>query len=170
MVLIAVLTLTIHRYNRLFHFMVVAGYTRPAGRCRLGQLVVIATMLIVLTACVSSEELTAEAERTIAASQKLTELDRICESIPKPEGFRMVTKRTGHNLPLVEVGYKSAMKNEEAIDFLRRRLIADGWSAEADGEGLNSKWLRFRRGDRTVTLNNFGSEMRIISLVVRLLD
>ncbi len=130
-----------------------AGSNHCRNSRRLGFAAVLALLCLSLFGCATSEQLTSDAERAIAASPRLTELDQICDSIPKPPEFRQVQKRIGNTYPLIVNGFVSDLKQDDAVGFFRTRLEGDGWEFEKDGEGLNSKWIRFRKGDRTVTIS-----------------
>jgi hypothetical protein len=70
-----------------------------------------------------------EIERKISASENLKRIDRLCNELPKPEGFNFVDKSISGNsfASSISYHYRSAKRHEDVITFYSNFLKANGW-------------------------------------------
>lgn len=96
----------------------------------------------------------AEIEQRITNSAGLTGLDRLCQELPKPEGFQFVRKGLSGNAQssIIDYRYKSDKGFKEVKDFYFDWFKNNGWSLDA--RMSLERYFEFRKENLSVSVEN----------------
>jgi hypothetical protein len=120
-------------------------------------LAVFAYLTFVIVTCNSNRKTQEQIEQIISKSPKLSELDRFCRDIQKPNDFNLKYKQLGGNSlrSSISYGYKSDLRFPEVRDFYISYFEKEGWTRESLWDEAHSalpRLLEYRKGKHKVSL------------------
>jgi hypothetical protein len=115
------------------------------------RFLVIITLILAVFILASCNDLSQEeVEQIIAKSEKLRQLDRFCNELPKPDGFKFVYKKVVGNREFVHISYryKTDLTYSNVKHFYTDYFEENGWKQEHSWSG----YIEYRNGKRLVSV------------------
>jgi hypothetical protein len=102
--------------------------------------------------CNFSEDPPEKVEKAISGSSRLKSVNRLCEEIPKPEGFKFLRKRISGNsyISALSFDYKTNRSYEEVKAFYLSLMPSEGWKIDDS--------LGFSRNNQKIQIGRFSWE------------
>ena len=90
-----------------------------------------------------------QTEDLINKSERLKRIDNLCANLPKPDDFRLVSKKISGNSRTISIShyYQSEIQFEKIKEFYSDWLIQHGWKLEYENT------LDFNKGDSMIHIN-----------------
>ena len=87
-------------------------------------------------------------EQAITTSETLSRVNKLCEELPKPEGFKFVSKSLGGNseISALSFNYQTERKYEEIKAFYLSLLPSKGWIID------DSRDLGFKKDNKFISI------------------
>lgn len=99
-------------------------------------------------------------ETRILNSEKLSEIDRVCSELPKPDSFRQVRKGLSGNanLSIIFYEFSSEQSFNSVADFYKSKSLEDGFvlTGATNGEMVRNDIRLEREGVKVVIENRNG--------------